>query len=60
MNFTVNGAYRSNNNLVRVRSPELAEDYLVEFEGMFLDRQFGAGSPANTPYLVLNQNGTQV
>jgi len=31
MNFTVNGAYRSNNNLVRVRSPELAEDYLVEF-----------------------------
>jgi phosphatidylserine/phosphatidylglycerophosphate/cardiolipin synthase-like enzyme len=39
MNFTVNGAYRSNNNLVRVRSPELAEDYLVEFEEMFVDRQ---------------------
>ena len=60
MNFTVNGAYRSNNNLVRVRSSELAENYLVEFEEMFVDHQFGAGSPANTPNPVLNLDSTQI
>jgi hypothetical protein len=48
MMFAVNGANRSNNNLVRVRSPEL------------VDRQFGAGSPANTPYPVLDLEETQV
>lgn len=60
MMFAVNGANRSNNNLVRVRSPELAENYLMEFEEMFVDRQFGAGSPANTPYPVLDLEETQV
>jgi phosphatidylserine/phosphatidylglycerophosphate/cardiolipin synthase-like enzyme len=60
MNFTVNGAYRSDNNLIRIRSPELAQDYLVEFDEMFADRQFGANSPANTPWPVLLIEGTQV
>lgn len=27
MNLTLNGAYRNDNNLVRIHSPELAEDY---------------------------------
>jgi phosphatidylserine/phosphatidylglycerophosphate/cardiolipin synthase-like enzyme len=49
MNFTVNGAYRSDNNLIRIRSTELAQDYLVEFNEMIADRQFGANSPADTP-----------
>jgi phosphatidylserine/phosphatidylglycerophosphate/cardiolipin synthase-like enzyme len=60
MNFTVNGAYRSNNNLIRIRSPELAENYLAEFEEMFVDLRFGAGSPANTPFPVLDLDGTQI
>ena len=60
MKFTINGAYRSNNHLVRVRSAELAEDYLVEFEEMFIDLRFGAGSPANMPFPVFNLDGTQV
>jgi phosphatidylserine/phosphatidylglycerophosphate/cardiolipin synthase-like enzyme len=60
MNFTVSGAYRSDNNLVRIRSQELAEDYLTEFEEMFTDRQFGSNSPANTPYRQVKINGTQV
>jgi hypothetical protein len=38
MNFTFSGAYRSDKNLIRMRSSELAEDYLVEFEEMFTDR----------------------
>jgi phosphatidylserine/phosphatidylglycerophosphate/cardiolipin synthase-like enzyme len=58
MNLTINGVYRSDNNLVRVRSGELAQDYLVEFEEMFLDHQFGAGSPANTPKPFLTLDGT--
>jgi phosphatidylserine/phosphatidylglycerophosphate/cardiolipin synthase-like enzyme len=60
MNFTVNGAYRSDNNLIRVRSAALAQDYLVEFEEMFVDRQFGANSPANTPRPLMTVGGTQV
>jgi phosphatidylserine/phosphatidylglycerophosphate/cardiolipin synthase-like enzyme len=49
MNYTVNEAYRNNNNLVRISSPQLAENYTNEFEEMFADDQFGPGSPANTP-----------
>jgi len=49
MNYSVNEAYRNNNNLIRIRSPHLAENYTAEFEEMFVDDQFGPGSPANTP-----------
>jgi phosphatidylserine/phosphatidylglycerophosphate/cardiolipin synthase-like enzyme len=58
MNFTLNGAYRSDNNLIRIRSARLAEDYLVEFEEMFVDDQFGPGSPADTPYAKLQIEST--
>ena len=60
MNYTVNGAYRSDNNLVRIRSQELAEDYLEEFEEMFIERQFGSNSRVNTPYPQVKVNGTLV
>ena len=60
MDFTLNGAYRSDNNLIQVRSPQLAQISLVEFEEMFLDHQFGYASPANTPNPILNVNGTQL
>jgi phosphatidylserine/phosphatidylglycerophosphate/cardiolipin synthase-like enzyme len=60
MNFTVSGAYRSDNNLVRVRSADLAKNYLVEFEEMFLAHQFGPDSPANTPRPVMDIDGTRV
>ena len=60
MNYTVSGAYHSDNNLIRIRSVELAQDYLLEFEEMFLDHQFGSKSPANTPLPVVNVDGTQV
>jgi phosphatidylserine/phosphatidylglycerophosphate/cardiolipin synthase-like enzyme len=60
MNFTLSGAYKSNNNLIRLRSPQLAENYLVEFAEMFDDERFGPGSPANTPYPSLSIEGTPV
>jgi len=42
MNLTVGSAYRSNNNLLRVSSSWLAEQYRREFEEMFLLDRFGA------------------
>jgi phosphatidylserine/phosphatidylglycerophosphate/cardiolipin synthase-like enzyme len=49
-NLTESGTYRNNNNTVRIRSDLLAENYTVEFGEMFEDREFGPGSPANTPH----------
>jgi hypothetical protein len=43
MNLTVSGAYRCDNNLVRIQCSQLADNYLVEFEEMFLDHQFEPG-----------------
>lgn len=50
MNFTVNGAYRNDNNLIRFRDRNLAENYLREFEEMFIQRRFGAASLTDTPH----------
>lgn len=60
MNYTINDAYRNNNNLIRIRSEELARNYLAEFEEMFTDDRFGPGSPANTPASELVVNGTRM
>jgi phosphatidylserine/phosphatidylglycerophosphate/cardiolipin synthase-like enzyme len=60
MNFTLNGAYRNDNNLIQIRSAELAQDYLVEFEEMFVDDQFGFVSPANTPNPRIVVDGTTI
>ena len=60
MNFTINGAYRNDNNLVRLRSSQLAENYTTEFEEMFVRDLFGDIVVVNTPHPSLNINGTQV
>ena len=59
MNFTLSEAYGNRNNLLRVRSTVLAENYLIEFEEMF-NRQFGPSSPVNTPYPMVEINGRLV
>jgi len=50
MNYSVNGAYRHDNNLLRVRSAEVGVNYTREFEEMFLEDRFGALSRSDTPY----------
>lgn len=60
MNYTVSEAYQNNNNMIRVRSSRLAENYLTEFEEMFIDDHFGPKSPLNTPYPSLSVEGTQL
>jgi phosphatidylserine/phosphatidylglycerophosphate/cardiolipin synthase-like enzyme len=57
MNLTVNGAYRHLNNLVRIRSTLLAENYTKEFEEMFLEGYFGQVSLNNTPHSRLEIDG---
>ncbi len=49
MNLTVSDVYGNRNNLVVIRSTDLGQNYLVEFEEMFLANAFGPSSPANTP-----------
>ena len=57
-NLTESGTYRNNNNAVRIVSELLAENYTVEFDEMFQDREFGPASPANTPHSqVIVDNG---
>ena len=58
INLTTNGAYRNNNNLIHVRSSRLAQDYLDEFDEMFVEDAFGATSPADTPYPTLSVDGS--
>ena len=60
MNPTLGGAYYDDNNLIRLRSSELAENYTVEFEEMFNDSSFSQGSPANTPHSITSIEGTAV
>jgi phosphatidylserine/phosphatidylglycerophosphate/cardiolipin synthase-like enzyme len=43
-----------------VRSSRLAQDYQAEFEEMFVDDQFGPGSPANTPYPTFTIDDTLI
>lgn len=56
MNATVSGAYSQNNNLLRIRSSDVAQDYGTEFNEMFLDDIFGpaAGHPTPKPNVLLD------
>jgi phosphatidylserine/phosphatidylglycerophosphate/cardiolipin synthase-like enzyme len=60
MNFTTSGAYQDNNNLIRIRSIPVAEDYTTEFNEMFEDNLFGPESRTASPNPSLTIDGTQV
>ncbi len=60
MNYTSNGAYCNNNNLVRFDSPRLAANYVAEMDEMFDDGSFGPRSPENTPNESLMIQGVHV
>ena len=57
LNLSTGGTYSDYNNVVRIRSTRLAQDYSAEFEEMFLDRQFGSNSPMNTKYPRITLDG---
>ncbi|HEX7540843.1 MAG TPA: phospholipase D-like domain-containing protein [Anaerolineales bacterium] len=60
MNFTTSGAYKDNNNLIRIRSAQVAYDYTTEFNEMFVENLFGTDTGAATPNPSLTINGTPV
>ena len=49
MNYTDSGTYQDNNNLLRIHSVKVAEDYTTEFNEMFVDDKFGPDTVAATP-----------
>jgi phosphatidylserine/phosphatidylglycerophosphate/cardiolipin synthase-like enzyme len=60
MNFTDSGAYTDNNNLMRIHSTEMAENYTKEFEEMFVDDKFGPDVVAETPHPRVIIDGTPI
>jgi phosphatidylserine/phosphatidylglycerophosphate/cardiolipin synthase-like enzyme len=60
MNFTDSGAYADNNNLMRIRSVKMAENYTKEFEEMFVDDKFGPDIVAETPNPRVIIDGTPI
>jgi phosphatidylserine/phosphatidylglycerophosphate/cardiolipin synthase-like enzyme len=59
-NFTTSGFYDENNNLVRIRSKRMVENYLTEFNEMFEMDFFGENVLRNTPHPVLTIDGITV
>ncbi len=59
-NFTDSGAYDDNNNLIRIRSVKLAENFTREFEEMFIDDKFGDNIVSETPNPRVTIDGTPV
>lgn len=60
MNYTDSGAYDDNNNMIRIFSTKLAENYTTEFEEMFIDKLFGELVRAETPHPDLTLDGTEI
>jgi phosphatidylserine/phosphatidylglycerophosphate/cardiolipin synthase-like enzyme len=60
LNFTVGGTYYDSNNLIRIRSLPVAENFTREFEEMFLDDKFGPDTVAETPNPQVTVNGVQI
>jgi phosphatidylserine/phosphatidylglycerophosphate/cardiolipin synthase-like enzyme len=60
MNFTTSDAYRNDNNLIRIRSARLAENYSAEFKEMFELDLFGNNILAETPHPSLSLDGIRM
>jgi phosphatidylserine/phosphatidylglycerophosphate/cardiolipin synthase-like enzyme len=60
MNFTDSGTYDDNNNMMRILSTKVAEDYSVEFKEMFEDNEFGPNVVAATPNPKVTIDGTEL
>ena len=60
MNFTTSDAYRNDNNMIRMRSARLAENFSAEFDEMYEQDLFGEDILAGTPYPSLSVGGMPV
>jgi len=62
MNYTSSGAYSDNNNLLRIQSTAIADDYEAEFREMFEEDLFGpdVGDPAPNPRVLVGGTPVEV
>ncbi len=60
MDFTTNGAYVDNNNMVRIPSMQAAADYTTRFEDMFSKNKFGPDAVVDTPYPHVTLDNTKM
>lgn len=60
MNFTPTGTYTDNNNLLRIRSTKIAENFTTEFEEMFILDKFGPDTIKATPNPAVTIEYTKV
>lgn len=60
MNYTTSGVYKDNNDLIRIHSSDLAENYTNEFEKMFMENLFGPDKPPSFPIPKLTKDGIPV
>jgi phosphatidylserine/phosphatidylglycerophosphate/cardiolipin synthase-like enzyme len=58
MNYTTSGVYEDNNNLIHIRSSQVAEDYSNEFNQMFTYHLFGPDKIAGMPNPKVSLDGT--
>ena len=58
MNFTESGTYQDNNNLMHIRSAEVAQLYEAEFNEMFTDHKFGPNVLPAAPHPSMTVDGT--
>lgn len=59
-NFTNNGTYRNNNNLLRFTIPAIVENYQTEFSQMFDEELFGNDKEPRTPHPLIEVDGTRI
>lgn len=57
MNYTASAAYDDFNDLVRIRSKQIAQNYTAEFEEMFTEGLFGDNTKPATPNPQVNLDG---
>ncbi len=60
MNYTDSGTYDDNNDMIRIKSTKIAEDYSQEFKEMFEDDSFGPDVKPQTPNPTVTIDGTRV
>lgn len=60
VNFTTTDLYENDNNLLRIRDPQIVENYTAEFDEMFVDDRFGPRSLDDTPHPVVEIGGVRV
>jgi phosphatidylserine/phosphatidylglycerophosphate/cardiolipin synthase-like enzyme len=60
MNYTDSGTYDDNNDMIRIKSTRIAEDYSQEFKEMFDDDKFGPDTVPQTPNPTVEIDGIRV